>query len=43
MKQRDLKTVRIPHEIYNVLKLHCDKKGYKIYKFLSELIIQNVK
>ena len=36
MKQKDLKTVRIPLEIYNLLKLHCDKKGYKIY-MLSDI------
>jgi len=43
MKQKDLKTIRIPIETYNILKNYCDKKGYKIYKIVSELIINNIK
>jgi hypothetical protein len=43
MKQKDLKTIRIPIETYNILKNYCDKKGYKIYKFVSELINNNTK
>lgn len=35
------KNLKISEDIHNILKIHCDKKGFKIYKFLESIILEN--
>ena len=38
---RQIKNIKISKESHNILKEYCDKKGYKLYKFLENLIEEN--
>ncbi len=39
MKQKKIKNLKISEETHKLLKDYCEKKGFKIYKFLENLII----
>ena len=41
--EKKIKNLKIDADIHNQLKLYCDKNGFKIYKFLERLIIENCK
>lgn len=41
--KKEIKNIKISPESHNVLKIYCDKKGIKIYKFLENLIIEKCK
>jgi hypothetical protein len=36
-----IKNLKISSESHEVLKKYCNKKGYKIHKFLENLIYEN--
>lgn len=40
---KKIKNIKISIESHKILKEHCEKKGYKIYGFLEELIKTNCK
>jgi hypothetical protein len=40
---KKIKNLKIDPEVHDILKKYCDKKGYKIYKFLESLIIEKCK
>lgn len=40
---KKIKNLKIDPEVHEILKKYCDKKGYKIYKFLESLIIEKCK
>ena len=40
---KKIKNLKISPEVHDILKKYCDKKGYKIYKFLESLIIEKCK
>jgi len=42
MKKR-IKNLKISEESHNILKMYCDKKGIKMYRFLENLIQENCK
>ena len=35
---KKIKNLKISEESHKLLKKHCDKNGFKIYKFLEKLI-----
>jgi len=37
---KNVKNLKISNDVHNILKTYCDKKGYKIYKFLEGLILE---
>lgn len=37
------KNLKISEETHKILKLYCERKGLKIYKFLENLINENCK
>ena len=41
--KKEIKNLKISPESHNVLKIYCDKRGIKIYKFLENLIIEKCK
>jgi hypothetical protein len=45
MEENDkkIKNLKISEEAHNRLKLYCEKRGIKIYKFLENLIIETCK
>lgn len=38
---KKIKNIKISPETHELLKKYCEKKGYKIYKFLETLIQNN--
>ena len=38
---KKIKNIKISIESHKLLKEYCEEKGYKIYKFLEELIKKN--
>jgi len=40
---KKIKNIKISIESHQILKDYCNKKGYKIYGFLEELIKNNCK
>lgn len=41
--KKKIKNLKIDPDVHDILKRYCDKKGYKIYKFLESLIIDKCK
>lgn len=41
--KKKIKNLKIDPDVHNILKKYCDKKGFKIYKFLEGLIIEKCK
>ena len=40
---KEIKNLKISEDAHNILKLYCEKRGIKIYKFLENLIIETCK
>jgi hypothetical protein len=40
---KKIKNLKISEDAHNILKLYCEKRGIKIYKFLENLIIETCK
>lgn len=40
---KNQKNLKISKETHDILKKYCDKNGFKIYKFIENLIISNCK
>ncbi len=40
---KTIKNIKISEESHTLLKKYCDKKGYKVYRFLEELIMKECK
>jgi hypothetical protein len=38
---KKIKNIKISEESHKLLKEYCEKKGFKVYKFLENLIIKN--
>jgi hypothetical protein len=36
--EKKIKNIKISVESHSLLKKYCEKKGYKVYRFLEELI-----
>jgi hypothetical protein len=44
MKQtKEIKNIKIDPAIHEILKKYCEKRGFKMYKFLEKLIVDNCK
>jgi len=45
MKQNEkkIKNLKISVEVHDILKTYCEKRGFKMYKFLEKLIIEKCK
>jgi hypothetical protein len=37
---KNIKNLKISSDVHDILKKYCDKKGYKMYKFLEGIIIE---
>jgi hypothetical protein len=42
-ENKKIKNLKISVESHLLLKKYCDKKGYKIHKFIEKLIYDNCK
>ena len=40
---KDYRTVQIPKDAHELLRAYCEETGYKMGKFLEQLIMQNCK
>jgi hypothetical protein len=41
--KKEIKNIKISPESHNILKIYCDRRGIKIYKFLENLIVEKCK
>jgi hypothetical protein len=41
--KKEIKNLKIDPQVHNVLKMYCEKKGLKMYKFLEQLIMETCK
>ena len=41
--KKEIKNIKISPESHKILKIYCDKRGIKIYKFLENLIVEKCK
>jgi hypothetical protein len=42
-KTKEIKNIKISPETHNLLKVYCENRGLKIYKFLENLIKETCK
>jgi hypothetical protein len=42
-KTKEIKNIKIDASVHDILKKYCEKKGFKIYKFLESLILEKCK
>lgn len=40
---KKIKNLKIDAEVHKVLKIYCDKRGIKMYRFLEGLILEKCK